>query len=279
MLLIISFFRFKTRKRKSPLNVELLRSPGESIREQLDDISDDIITNLLFLGLFPVLVYSVVLSQYAISKKIPGLSYVVILALILIGTYIFNGRKLYKLVKQRNNLRVGYESEVAVGQGLQNLAKSGFNIFHDFPAQKNFNIDHVVVGPQGVFAIETKGRAKFSKSENENWKLEFDGQKLLFPGWVETKPVAQAIRQAQWLEKWIENSTGDRQYVTPVLAIPGWYIHQKKSSDLRLTNGKNFDFLGKSKVVLTDKQIKVISFQVEKMCRTVKSKAYKKKEQ
>ncbi|MCD4721891.1 MAG: NERD domain-containing protein [Desulfobacula sp.] len=106
--------------------------------------------------------------------------------LFLVGTYIYNGKKLYNLFKQRNNLRVGYESEVAVGQGLQNLAKSEFNIFHDFPAQKNFNIDHIAVGPQGIYAVETKGRAKFEKTENENWKLQFDGEKLFFPGWVET---------------------------------------------------------------------------------------------
>ena len=277
-MLVIYIFRYKTKGRKSPLNIELLRNPGESLREQIDNLNDDIMEKFTFLGLYPVLVYSVVLSQYSMSRKVPGLLLIIVIILILTGTGIYNCKKLYNLLKQRNKLRVGYESEVAVGQGLQNLAKSGFNIFHDFPAQKNFNIDHIAVGPQGIYAVETKGRAKFEKTENENWKIEFDGEKLLFPRWVETKPVAQAIRQAKWLQKWIENSTGDSHYVTPVLAIPGWFIKQTKPSELKISNGKNFDFLSKGTAVLTEKQIGVISFQIEKMCRNIESKAYKKKE-
>jgi len=31
----------------------------------------------------------------------------------------------------------------------------GYHVYHDFPAER-FNIDHVVVGPAGAFAIETK---------------------------------------------------------------------------------------------------------------------------
>ena len=112
----------------------------------------------------------------------------------------------------------------------------------------------------------------------ENWKLQFDGEKLFFSGWVETKPVFQAIRQAKWLQKWIENSTGDRHYVTPVLAIPGWFITQTTSSELRVSNGKNFYFLLTGNAVLTEKQRGIISFQIEKMCRNVEPRAYKKKE-
>lgn len=37
---------------------------------------------------------------------------------------------------------------------------AGNRSFHDFPAGKDWNIDHVAVGPGGVFAIETKTRSK-----------------------------------------------------------------------------------------------------------------------
>jgi hypothetical protein len=276
-LLILYIFRYQIKKKKSPLNIELLRSPGESLRNQIDKSNEDILEYFMYLVLLPVLVYAFTITQYSFVNRKPGITYFILMGLVLFGTIFFLMKKLYKIFKQRNSLRVGYECELAVGQGLQVLAKYGFNIFHDFPAQKNFNIDHIAVGPQGVFAIETKGRAKFEKIENDNWKLQFDGEKLFFPGWTETKPITQAISQARWLQTWIESSTGNKHYVTPVLAIPGWFIRQTKASELRITNGKSFDFLAKNKIVLSEKQIMVISFQIEKMCRTVEVKSYNKK--
>ena len=41
---------------------------------------------------------------------------------------------------------------------------------------------------------------------------------------------------------------------------------------------ENFDFLSKGNAILTQKQVGIISFQIEKMCRNVEPKAYKKKE-
>lgn len=276
-LLVLYIFRYQIRKKKSPLNIELLRSPGEALRNQIDKCNSDILEYFMYLVILPILMYTFTITQYSFFNRKLGITYFILLGLFLLGAIFFLIKKLYKIFKQRNSLRVGYECELAVGQGLQVLAKYGFNIFHDFPAQKNFNIDHIAVGPQGVFAIETKGRAKFQKTENDNWKLEFDGEKLFFPGWIETKPISQAIRQARWLQTWIESSTGDKHYVTPVLAIPGWFIRQTKASELRITNGKSFDFLAKNKVVLSEKQLMVISFQIEKMCRTVEVKSYNKK--
>lgn len=276
-VLVLFIFRYQIRKKKSPLNIDLLRSPGEALRNQIDKSNGDILEYFIYLIAFPVLMYSIIITQYSFVNRKLGITYYSLMGLLLFGATFFLLNKLYEIFKQRNSLRVGYECELAVGQGLQVLAKYGFNIFHDFPAQKNFNIDHIAVCPQGIFAIETKGRAKFKKTENDNWKLEFDGEKLLFPGWIETKPITQAISQARWLQTWIESSTGDKHYVTPVLAIPGWFIRQAKASELRITNGKSFDFLAKNKAVLGEKQIMVISFQIEKMCRTVEVKSYNKK--
>ncbi len=138
-----------------------------------------------------------------------------------------------------------------------------FNVYHDFNAE-GFNIDHIAVGPTGIFAIETKGRAKRSKTENENWKVEFNGKKLKFPGWTETKPVEQARIQANWLKKWIQQATGENLNVFPVLAIPGWYINRKGNSDILIYNGKNPSFLEKRNAILTEKQVRTVSFQIEK---------------
>lgn len=56
-----------------------------------------------------------------------------------------------------------YLGERAVGEALFSLAAESYKIFHDVPAEvsgKKFNVDHVAVGKNGLFAIETKTRRK-----------------------------------------------------------------------------------------------------------------------
>ncbi len=49
----------------------------------------------------------------------------------------------------------GARGEFQVGEELERLHKEGFYIFHDWYSGKG-NVDHFAVGPQGVFAVETK---------------------------------------------------------------------------------------------------------------------------
>ena len=180
-------------------------------------------------------------------------------------------------MKHRNHLRLGYDCELAVGLELNNRMRDGFHVFHDFPAD-GFNIDHVLIGSTGVFAVETKGRAKSRVVENENWKMEFNGKNLIFPGWAETEPITQAKTQALWLSLWLSKVTGASCRVEPVLAIPGWWIERTAPSDVKVFNGKDSSFLAKGKAVLSTTQIQVIAHQVEQKCRTVTPSSYKQED-
>lgn len=276
-MLIIYRFKRQTRKKKSPLNMDLLRSPGETLREKMDELSDTLMEKLMLLIFGPVFAFSVWTGQLAYSGNPLSLFAFLFFFVILVCFCVWQGKSMYDLFVQRSRLRLGYECEVAVGQGLAPLAKEGFDIFHDFPSDQGFNIDHIAVGPQGVFAVETKGRAKHIKAENENWKVRFDGEKLIFPNGSEKQPVEQAKRQAKWLESWIGDATAERVRVIPVLAVPGWFVDQsERSADILIAYGKNYSFLTKGRSVLSENQIKRISFQIDRECRTVQAKAYKK---
>jgi len=272
--IILKIYDYKIKIKKSPLNIDLLRSPGESIQSKIDDTSSDILLKLLMLPIIPVFLYTTAITQYSTSQNKLSDFIILIYATSAILCTAYFCYAIYKLLRKRNLLRLGLECEVAVGQDLQNLIPYKFKIYNDFQAGK-FNIDHIAIGPTGVFAIETKGRAKFVNQEKDNWKLEFDGKKLQFPSWVETKPIEQAIIQAKWLQNWIQKSTAEQVYVTPVLAFPGWYITRKAKSDIHVYNGKRSEFLAKGKTVLTEAQIQTISFQIEKVCRDITAKSYK----
>jgi hypothetical protein len=76
----------------------------------------------------------------------------------------WSGYSLWKLLGLRRRCRLGYEGERHVGEALNQLMLAGYRVFHDFlitdkPGATR-NIDHIVIGRNGVFAIETKTRRK-----------------------------------------------------------------------------------------------------------------------
>jgi len=50
----------------------------------------------------------------------------------------------------------GGRGEQKVGAVLEELCENGFYVFHDVKLPDFGNVDHVALGPQGFFAIETK---------------------------------------------------------------------------------------------------------------------------
>jgi len=264
---------FKTKYKRNPLNLEMLRSPGQSLREKIENASNNITECLINIITIPLIIYCVVATQYIITKGTIDIVVIFFYICIAIITSVYFSLKLYKLLKYRTKCKLGYDCELMAGQELLALMKEGFNIFHDFPAG-SFNIDHIAVGPTGIFAIETKGRAKNKVIEKRNWEVEFNGKQLVFPGWTETKPITQAIDQAKWLKNWIKKTTGHEYKVEPVLILPGWFIKRTGASDLKIYAGKNPTFLAKGPILLNAQQIQSISYQIEQKCRDVVCSAY-----
>jgi hypothetical protein len=153
---------------------------------------------------------------------------------------------------------------------------NGFRVFHDFPAEQ-FNIDHVVVGSTGVYAVETKGRTKALRKKNKvDATVAYDGKALKFPSWYETEPLLQAQRQAEWLGKWLTGAVGASVYAQAVLALPGWYVVRNVDRPIKVISGKEAYSLAKpSGIELSAEMIQRIAHQVEQRCRDVEPVAYR----
>ena len=54
----------------------------------------------------------------------------------------------------------------------------GYQVFRDLIGD-GFNVDHVVIGPAGVFAVETRSR---SRPVRGSLKINFDGERVLVVG-------------------------------------------------------------------------------------------------
>lgn len=261
--------------RRNPLNYQMLRAPGESISQRIEQLNDDVGLYFTFSGIVPLFCYTMYLTTRFIAHSPASPVVFLILAL---GFMTFFGIKLNKVFRQRHKEQLGLDCERAVGQELNQLMLDGYRVYHDFQAD-NFNIDHVAIGENGVFAIETKGRPKPDRGRGqEDSKVIYDGQTLQFPSWREKEPLEQAKRQAVWLSGWLSKAVGEQMPVKPVLALPGWYV-DRKAKDLLIYNGRNPQYLLKitTESPLSPEMIQRVAHQVEQQCRDVDALAYKKK--
>ncbi len=279
VFILLYVFRLSRKRRRSPLTQNLLRTPGESLRTQIEEVTATIDSYLVLFLLLPLGMYSVYLTQKYIGRMQTEASAIAIYTAASAIIIVFCSVKLWRLLRQRTDLRLGLDCELAVGQELNHLMLEECRVYHDFPAEK-FNIDHIVVGPKGVFAVETKGRSKpDKKGGKEEATVIFDGQILRFPNRFESDPIRQAKDQAAWLSKWLTSAVGEPTpiAVQPVLVLPGWFIVREKPSDLFIFNGKDPDMLLKySNLSLPETIIKRLSHQLEQRCRDVEPLAYSK---
>jgi len=261
--------------RQNPLTNNLMRPPGESVRNKIDTLTSDVMGYMMVLFMLPVLIYSMALSGYVFGK--PPSSFILLFYVALgLGSIIYFLSKTYKDTSLRAKYMLGLDAEMYVGQELNLLMREGYWVFHDFPAEK-FNIDHIVVGPNGVFAVETKGRSKPGKDKVLKREVMYNGSTLSFPGWSESKPIDQAVRQAAWLQAWLTKSIGEPVITKPILAIPGWFITRTKQGGIPVINGKNSNafFTRANGQALSKIQVNRIAFCIEQRCRNIEPQAFK----
>lgn len=156
--------------------------------------------------------------------------------------------------KQREQARDGLLAERVTGMQLNRLVAEGCVVLHDLPCDVG-NIDHVVIAPRGVYAVETKSFRKprdAGEVRNEpSHQVRFDGETLRFPDFVTRKPIEQAVKQSDWLRRYLRDAVKQDVQVIPAVALPGWYILQDdevwRSSAVKVFTplGEGANFMGK----------------------------------
>ena len=279
-IVAMTWWHRRQRKMRLPFGDEmkLLRAPGETQLKLTLKFDEDFGLWLAIAAGVPAAVFAAMLS---VIGKLPGVLQIGWLALSIlafIAAFIIGARWFTAKTKENSNRYLGYFGERIVAEHLEPLKLQGWRIFHDVPCVNNgtkFNIDHIAVGSAGVFVIETKTRRKGSARPGfDDHKVYFDGRSLVWPWGEDNHGLEQAERNAGWLAETIKTETGERVFVTPFLALPGWFVEPKPSRDSRMcrvTNPKGLPkFLASGSPLLSPKQIDAIAAKLEARCRDVK---------
>lgn len=208
------------RETRSPLRARPLRGPGQSVQDEIDKQSDVATDNAVLIALVAML-WLTALLNYWLSMP-PG-TLLGAASLYLVATLAWTLPRIVRAIRKMRRLKQGRDGERAVAECLDLVRGDGYWVFHDLVAD-GFNIDHILVGPSGVYTVETK---TISKPTSGDHRVVFDGESVRIGAYVpDRNPVAQAQAQARWLKRAIEELTGRNFTVRPVVAFPGWFVER-----------------------------------------------------
>lgn len=208
---------------RSPLTDPPLRTPGQSLVQQYNELLDDRVVVAVILPITLTCLAAMEWIRY--FSAIPPFPW--LLTFLAAGAIGWFAWRLSRTLPQLRQLRLAISGERAVGQFLEALREKGYRVFHDVLAE-DFNVDHVLIGPAGIFTVETKTRTKPRRGKAQ---IIFDGEGITVLGIAPDRdPLVQARAQARWVGALLSESTGRTFSVRPVVVFPGWYIDRKPTA-------------------------------------------------
>lgn len=232
------------RKKRSPIREEegVLPLPGRSCRRRIDDEIDSAMAGIAAVGIL----FGFGVGAYWARLSGAGWPDLTILALILLMLLPVGFYWLWRKKRIINDFALGQDGEIYVAQLLETLrghfGPDAIAVFHDLPGhpktkvrkKRRWNIDHVVVGPMGVWAIETKTPRKWAEPRGDQ-KLYYDGTRITFNKAKEypqsDSMLRQADRGAERVRELLKATTHRDYRVRSALLFPGWWVGTEGSAN------------------------------------------------
>lgn len=181
-----------------------------------------------------------------------------------LGILVLAALLILRYLRQVDLYWQGMTGERYVRDEIEPIIKDGYHILCSFPGEK-FDIDCVVVGPAGVYAIEVKNPAKFA---SDDWVV-FEGGLLRLKSKAAHKniplngqdPIKQALAHANWLRSYLSEVRGRRfEAVRAAVLFPRFLVEEHVTPELLVMNPKRFafDYLPKAPKVLEPGDITMI---------------------
>jgi hypothetical protein len=207
------------------------RGAGPSLDAQIEDLVGEV----SFYTLLIVMLLGLVFAEW-VRKMWPAPPNPALLGALTAPVIAYGLFRLQRTVRRLRRLRQGQQGERAVAEVLEALRVRGAAVVHDIPAP-GFHIDHLVLCPQGVYAIETKAyaRRRGDAIHFRNGRLHAGDRPL------NDDPIQQVKAQARWVQAMLAEGTGRRYAVRPVLLFPGWLVqpmHEQPQREVWVLNPK-----------------------------------------
>lgn len=140
------------------------------------------------------------------------------------------GARLLGIRTRATPWRVGAAGERKVGRKLRHLESHGWKVLHAIQLSGGGDIDHLVIGPAGVFTINTKHHAG-ARIKIGTYVVWVNGSQYPY--------VRNSLREARTVQRVLSNAVGFAVPVTPVLAFvrPGSLTIGSPEPDVLIAQG------------------------------------------
>lgn len=238
----------------------LTRRAIQSFRDEIDQLREARLIPVLLIPLLFVVVWMVeCVQKYAGRNPDPQFW-----ALIALVVTVYGGFEIFRLRPGLRQVRPTERGARGVAKVLNRVKKKGFVAFHNLTGE-NSNIDHVIVGPTGIYAIKIKARMGRGTIDY------CDENELIFGGRIsDNRPLAQVRSAAYTLHGQLQGSLPGYA-VKPLLVFFGnWRVHRGAGDfDVDVVTGDQLeDYLDRQQPELTSNEIAHICAQLEQPARS-----------
>jgi len=224
--------------RKNPIEYDiLLRLPGQSLEEKLEDIRDKLFDRFVkAIVLFVLGLIAIIIFHFSLFYEI----------LLVVLFFVFFAYLIASNIKNIRNIKLGRDGERSMAQYLNNLVRqtskeeTNMYVYHDIVNKaKSYNIDHVIVTKKGIFIVETK---TYRKDPNKKNEIMQKGNSLYKNDVKIDKDIYFQVQgQAKWLQSELKKKTGKTYEIIPIIAFIGWYVKAEKYDKIYISSAKTIN--------------------------------------
>lgn len=129
--------------------------------------------------------------------------------------------RVLRLPTEATSWEVGAKGELIVGARLDKLKRDGWGVLPSVELRSGADIDHVVIGPPGVFTINTK--------HHKDARIKVGDRVVWVNGFEQRHYIRNSVHEADSAARRLTRACGMSVKVTPVLAFVG-------AADLRVVS-------------------------------------------
>lgn len=253
--------------KKSPLKDKPLRLPGQSLDDRIDNFIYD--NRLAPIMLALVCIFAAVFELFFLLTNTSRMKSAILMSAYALVVLIYAVWKWRRSTAQLAALKLGRDGERVVAEVLSEQVRKGNAVFHDVVGP-NFNLDHVIVAPQGVFVIETK---TLSKPTRPDAYVTFDGKDLRVDSHaLDRDPIEQTLSEIRWLKDLLRESTGTDIPVKGLIVFPGWFVksdHSNVDRKVWVMNPKGVDgFITAGHSIMPIEKVYLVAFHLARFIRS-----------
>jgi hypothetical protein len=215
----------------------IMREAAQRFRDEFDRLSKQqsvfLSAGLVFVVLF------VAASELNAERLFSGYPvwqlYIFVIALI--AGAALAAHRFVRTILERRRVRLLRDANIAVGHQLQNIATDFGRVYHDVETSAGI-IDHVIVGQQGVYAINV-----FAQPPVDGGTVSLEGKSLTFEPGGQLESIVEPVACINALEREFRRLLDHRVRVRSVIATPGWPLNTQSSDEHLVVNDRSLSTL------------------------------------